>query len=94
MKRLLELIAGLIAGFFSSKENEPTMADEVLPPITMSEHGLAVLKYFESCELEAYWDANGKVWTIGWGDTGPDVVEGLVITQAEADRRLGQSLRA
>lgn len=51
------------------------------------------MKYFESCELTAYWDKTGKVWTIGWGDTGPDVVEGLVITQAEADRRLDARLR-
>ncbi len=53
---------------------------------------MLVLKYFEQCRLEAYWDDDGKVWTIGWGDTGPDVVKGLVITQAEADKRLGDRL--
>ncbi|WP_236780085.1 lysozyme [Alcaligenes faecalis] len=58
----------------------------------MSSDGLAILQYFESCQLEAYWDANGKVWTIGWGDTGPDVVRGLRITQAEADERLRRRL--
>src|SRR5690606_42028999 len=51
-----------------------------------------ILQYFESCRLEAYWDADGKVWTIGWGDTGPDVVKGLRITQAEADQRLQRRL--
>lgn len=30
---------------------------------------------------------SGAPWTIGWGDTGPDVVEGLVIDEAEANRR-------
>jgi lysozyme len=30
---------------------------------------------------------SGAPWTIGWGDTGPDVVEGLVIAAADADRR-------
>ncbi|KGP03684.1 glycoside hydrolase family 24 [Alcaligenes faecalis] len=58
----------------------------------MSPDGLAILQYFESCRLEAYWDANGKVWTIGWGDTGPDVVKGLRITQSEADERLRRRL--
>ncbi|WP_404833441.1 lysozyme [Alcaligenes nematophilus] len=58
----------------------------------MSPDGLAILQYFESCRLEAYWDADGKVWTIGWGDTGPDVVQGLRITQAEADQRLQRRL--
>lgn len=40
---------------------------------------------FESCRLNAYWDAIGKRWTIGWGHTGKDVYEGLVWTQAQAD---------
>lgn len=31
---------------------------------------------------------SGAPWTIGWGDTGPDVVEGLTITQNNADVRL------
>jgi len=30
---------------------------------------------------------SGKPWTIGWGDTGPDVYVGLEITQEEADER-------
>lgn len=34
----------------------------------------------------------GDPWTIGWGDTGPDVVEGLVITQEEADERFARRL--
>ncbi|MBY6309905.1 lysozyme [Alcaligenes faecalis] len=53
---------------------------------------MAILQYFESCSLEAYWDADGKVWTIGWGDAGPDVAEGLRITQAEADECLKRRL--
>ncbi|SOD27670.1 lysozyme [Variovorax sp. YR752] len=35
---------------------------------------------------------SGKPWTIGWGDTGPDVVPGLVITQAEADQRYARRM--
>lgn len=34
----------------------------------------------------------GDPWTIGWGDTGPDVVEGLVITQQEADERYARRM--
>ncbi len=45
----------------------------------------------EGLRLEAYRDVVG-VWTIGYGDTGPDVVEGLTITKAEAIRRLDDRL--
>lgn len=56
--------------------------------------GIAVLHYFESCRLEAYPDpgTGGAPWTIGYGDTGPDVVPGLVITQDEADARFTRRL--
>jgi lysozyme len=32
-----------------------------------------LVQHFESCALGAYWDPTGKVWTCGWGSTGPDV---------------------
>lgn len=35
---------------------------------------------------------SGAPWTIGFGDTGPDVVPGLRITQAEADGRFAKRL--
>jgi lysozyme len=52
------------------------------------------MHYFENCVLRAYPDpaTGGAPWTIGWGDTGPDVVPGLVITQAEADARFARRL--
>ena len=34
----------------------------------ISEEGVALLKKFEGCELEAYQDSVG-VWTIGYGHT-------------------------
>ncbi len=49
--------------------------------------GLALIKEFEGCKLEAYLDGGG-VWTIGWGHTGPDVHEGLIWTQHQADMAL------
>lgn len=53
-----------------------------------SQHGIAVMHYFESCKLEAYPDPgseDGKPWTIGWGHTGPEVVRGLKWSQAQCD---------
>ncbi|MGE8516730.1 MAG: lysozyme [Alcaligenes nematophilus] len=104
MQKLIDVILGLLALFFRPQKaaDEDPRNFEILQvpapapvepkPIGMSADGLAILRYFESCELEAYWDADGKVWTIGWGDTGPDVVKGLRITQAEADERLRRRL--
>jgi lysozyme len=45
--------------------------------------GVALIKGFESCRLNAYQDGGG-VWTIGWGHT-EGVRPGDTITQAEAD---------
>lgn len=86
---MLELIKRLLASLASRGAPE---APELDPVITMSEDGQKVLKYFESCRLQAYWDATGKCWTIGWGHTGPDVYEGLMITQARADDLLSTRL--
>ena len=52
-----------------------------------SKNGLGLTEQFESCRLTAYQDGRG-IWTIGWGHTGPEVVEGLVWTQAQADAQL------
>ena len=49
--------------------------------------GLHLTEQFESCRLVAYRDIKG-IWTIGWGHTGPEVVEGLVWTQQQADDAL------
>ncbi|KPV08881.1 hypothetical protein APR50_10440 [Variovorax paradoxus] len=35
---------------------------------------------------------SGAPWTIGWGDTGPDVVEGLTITLDEANQRFARRM--
>lgn len=97
MMRLIRLIADLFKGG-APKNDVP--AGSVKPaikpnkqPVFVSGNCLEVLKYFESCELDAYWDADGKVWTIGWGDTGPNVVKGLRITQQGADIRLENRLK-
>jgi lysozyme len=52
--------------------------------LTLDAAGIQFIHGKESCELKAYRDSGG-VWSIGWGHTGPDVHEGLVITQEQAD---------
>ena len=52
----------------------------------ISNEGLALIKKFEGCELEAYKCAAG-VWTIGYGHI-KDVFEGQTITQSEAESML------
>lgn len=46
----------------------------------------AFIKKKETLRLKAYRDQGKKgIWTIGYGHTGPEVVEGLVWTEAQAD---------
>ena len=49
--------------------------------------GLELIKEFEGCSLDAYKDIVG-VWTIGYGATGKDVVEGLKWTPEQCNERL------
>jgi lysozyme len=51
---------------------------------TLSSRGEALIKSFELLELIAYQDQKG-VWTIGWGHTGPEVVEDLKCTPDQAE---------
>lgn len=67
----------------------------VLPPIASGRQigaaGLALIKEFEGLELKAYL-CPAKVWTIGYGSTGPHVTPGQVITEAQADVLLQRDL--
>jgi GH24 family phage-related lysozyme (muramidase) len=55
----------------------------------ISQAGLKLIKNFEGCRLTAYKPVSTeKFWTIGWGHYGPDVKEGMTITQAQADSML------
>jgi lysozyme len=54
--------------------------------------GEALIEQFEGCALIAYQDQGG-IWTIGYGHTGPDVTEGLAITQDQAEYLLGRDLQ-
>jgi len=52
-----------------------------------SKQGLALTESFEACLLTSYQDIKG-IWTVGYGHTGPEVVEGLTWTQNQADTQL------
>jgi GH24 family phage-related lysozyme (muramidase) len=55
--------------------------------------GLNIIKNFEGCRLTAYKPVpTEKYWTIGWGHYGADVKQGMVITQAVADKLLMQDV--
>lgn len=53
--------------------------------------GIALLKEFEQCRLDAYPDEGG-VPTIGWGHTGPEVDLGLTWTQDQADAQFSEDI--
>ena len=55
-----------------------------------SEEGLALIKKFEGCELEAY-QCSAGVWTIGYGHT-KGVEEGMTITKDQAEQMLLEEL--
>lgn len=91
---MLELLRKIIAWLASLSQPMPneTVAAIDPGPIAMSNEGLVVLKHFEGLRLKAYRDPVG-VLTIGHGHTGPDVYEGLVWSQAQADKALRDRLQ-
>jgi GH24 family phage-related lysozyme (muramidase) len=59
----------------------------------------ALVKSFESCAKPlragtfiAYLPTPVDKWTLGYGSTGPDIVQGLVWTQAQCDARFASDL--
>ncbi len=58
--------------------------------------GLHLTEQFEGCRHQAYPDpaSGGAPWTIGYGHTGPEVVPGLVWTQAQCEAALRRDIQA
>ena len=57
----------------------------------ISKAGLDLIKKYEGLRLTAYKPVSTeKYWTIGYGHYGPDVTQGMTITQAQADEYLKQ----
>lgn len=59
--------------------------------IHFSPTGMTCLETLEECILRAYRDVGG-VWTIGWGHTGPEVVQGLVWSRETAIHALQEDV--
>lgn len=56
--------------------------------------GLELIKSYEGCMLTAYKPVQTEqYYTIGWGHYGPDVYEGMTITQAQADQFLVEDVQ-
>lgn len=91
MPELIRKLLDWLKSLQTPHKNEPVISIEP-DPITMSQEGLVVLKHFEGLRLKAYRDPVG-VLTIGYGHTGPDVYEGLVWSQAQADKALRDRLQ-
>jgi lysozyme len=53
----------------------------------ISQKGVDLIKHYEGCKLKTYRDIVG-VLTIGYGHTGGDVTDGMVITPEEAEALL------
>jgi lysozyme len=69
----------------------PQPMDGVSPmALSASETAYALIRRWEGLRLRAYWD-NGQ-WAIGYGHRGPDVKEGMTITQAQAEALLRQDV--
>jgi len=60
-----------------------------------SKDGLHLTEQFEGVKLTAYPDpgTGGAPWTIGYGHTGPEVHQGLTITQEQAEQYLAQDVK-
>lgn len=58
---------------------------------TINDAGLRLIKQFEGCRLKGYLDGGG-VPTLGYGHTGSEVKEGLIIDQAKANELLKEDL--
>lgn len=43
-----------------------------------------LIRRSEGLRIQAYWDPDGKVWTVGYGATGPGIVQGTVWTPEQA----------
>lgn len=57
----------------------------------VSQAGIDLIKRYEGLKLRSYLCPAGK-WTIGYGTTGPNIKQSMVITKAEAEAFLDESL--
>lgn len=60
--------------------------------LTTSQNGINFIKKEEGCVLTAYKLTGETYWTIGYGHYGPDVYEGMTITEQQAEDMLKNDL--
>lgn len=53
----------------------------------ISSTGIDLIKHFENCHLTSYL-CPANIWTIGYGHTGGDVMENIIISQEQAESLL------
>ncbi len=83
----MKLIEWILSLFKTPKVEQKQAGNGVM---RLSPDGIKLLKYYEGCELTAYFDPVG-IPTIGYGDT-QDVWPGMRITEADAEVRLRNRL--
>lgn len=85
---LFNSIFSFVSTFFKNKTTSQST-----DPLEWISLGVALIKQWEGCRLEAYWDSLGNVWTVGYGATGAAIVEGTIWTQQEANLDLTRRVR-
>ena len=62
--------------------------------MALSNEGLELIRQLEGCRLAAYPDpaSGGAPWTVGYGHTGPEVHQGLAISQQQAEAWLAADI--
>ena len=73
------------AGYDYQQVRAAVNSDRCKPAAHIDQKGMELLKRFEGCRLTAYRLKNETYYTIGYGHNGPDVVEGMTISQEKAD---------
>lgn len=71
----------------------PQKPHKEIGPMKIGEAGIALIKEFEGLSLVSYRDFAKGIWTVGYGQTGPDIGPGMEITEQQALDMLRAHLR-
>ena len=91
MNWLTRFLHSILASLRGSSPITNEASESVDGPPDMNPKAILMVKAYEALRLKAYRDAVG-VWTIGYGHTGPEVVPGLVWTEAQCDEALAKDM--
>lgn len=81
----------LIVGAFFLTPGGSVLHLRQMANFVYSKSGVTLTEGFEALQLTAYKDIRGR-WTIGYGHTGPEVHEGLVWTERQAETALANDI--